>query len=137
MEALKEKIHEYMGTEDSICHMKRDHAALQKKLMQQEVRNKELAREMENLTSELERYRRFSKSLRPGMNGRRFSDLNASSKEVQTEPVDGQPPDYRSLAPLDRASMNGREYEESYPWTARAALTRHHKPSTALPSSTA
>ncbi|KAJ8350329.1 hypothetical protein SKAU_G00254590 [Synaphobranchus kaupii] len=115
VEALKEKIHEYMGTEDSICRIKTDHATLQRKLMQQQVRNKDLAREMENLTSELERYRRFSKSLRPGMNGRRFSDLNASSKEVQTEPVDSQPPDYRSLAPLDRADVNEREYEDSYP----------------------
>ncbi|KAJ8253482.1 hypothetical protein GJAV_G00213430 [Gymnothorax javanicus] len=115
VEALKEKVHGYMGTEDSICRMKRDHAALQRRLTQQEVRNKELAREMENLTSELERYRRFSKSLRPGMNGRRFSDMNTSSKEVQTEPVDGQPPDYRSLAPLHQVSMNGREYEEGYP----------------------
>lgn len=130
VEALKDKIHEYTGTEDSICHMKRDHATLQRKLTQQEVRNKELAREMESLTSELERYRRFSKSLRPGMNGRRFSDLNASSKEVQTEPVDGQPPDYRSLAPLDRAALNGSEYEESYPedspsCTDEASQTKH------------
>ncbi|KAG7467473.1 hypothetical protein MATL_G00154300 [Megalops atlanticus] len=115
VEALKEKIHEYMGTEDSICRMKTDHAALQRKLTQQEVRNKELAREMENLTRELERYRRFSKSLRPGMNGRRFSDLNVSTKEVQTDPTDNQPPDYKSLAPLERAVFNGKPYEESYP----------------------
>ncbi|KAJ8410025.1 hypothetical protein AAFF_G00210660 [Aldrovandia affinis] len=115
VEALKEKIHEYMSTEDSICRMKTDYAALQRKLMQQEVRNKELAREMENLTRELERYRRFSKSLQPGMNGRRFSDLNVSSKEVQTDPTDNQPPDYKSLAPLERAVLNGKQYEESYP----------------------
>ncbi|KAG9339450.1 hypothetical protein JZ751_023587 [Albula glossodonta] len=115
VEALKEKIHEYMGTENSICRMKTDHAALQRKLTQQEVRNKELAREMENLTRELERYRRFSKSLRPGMNGRRFSDLNVSSKEVQTDSTDNQPPDYKSLAPLERAVINGKPYEESYP----------------------
>uniref|UniRef100_A0AAQ6IEG7 Cortactin-binding protein-2 N-terminal domain-containing protein n=1 Tax=Anabas testudineus TaxID=64144 RepID=A0AAQ6IEG7_ANATE len=83
--ALKEKIHEYMGTEESICRMKTDHSTLQRKLTQQEVRNKELAREMETLTRELERYRRFSKSLRPGMNGRRFSDLHVSTKEVQTD----------------------------------------------------
>ncbi|XP_037330844.2 filamin A-interacting protein 1-like [Pungitius pungitius] len=87
--ALKEKIHEYMGTEESFSQMKTDHSTLQRKLTQQEVRNKELAREMETLTRELERYRRFSKSLRPGMNGRRFSDLHVSTKEVQTEPPDG------------------------------------------------
>ncbi|MBN3303558.1 FIL1L protein, partial [Amia calva] len=115
VEALKEKIHEYMGTEDSICRLKSDHGTLQRKLTQQESKNKELAREMENLTRELERYRRFSKSLRPGLNGRRFSDLQVSSKEVQTDPADNKPPDYKSLAPLERAVVNGKLYEESDP----------------------
>ncbi|XP_048855305.1 filamin A-interacting protein 1-like [Brienomyrus brachyistius] len=113
VEALKEKVHEYMGTEDSVCRMKSEHAFLQKKLTQQEVRNKELAREMENLTKELERYRRFSKSLRPGMNGRRFSDLQVSTKEVQTDPTESKPPAYKSVAPLERALMNGKLYEEN------------------------
>lgn len=113
--ALKEKIHEYMGTEDSICRMKTDHSTLQRKLTQQEVRNKELAREMETLTRELERYRRFSKSLRPGMNGRRFSDLHVSSKEVQTEPAEPMSPDYKSMAPLERAVVNGKLYDDSEP----------------------
>ncbi|KAM3850760.1 LOW QUALITY PROTEIN: filamin A-interacting protein 1-like [Diretmus argenteus] len=111
--ALKEKIHEYMGTEESICRMKSDHSTLQRKLTQQEVRNKELAREMETLTRELERYRRFSKSLRPGMNGRRFSDLHVSTKEVQTEPPDLLPPNGKTMAPLERAVVNGKLYDES------------------------
>ncbi|XP_056591376.1 filamin A-interacting protein 1-like isoform X1 [Triplophysa dalaica] len=113
VEALKEKIHEYMATEESICRLKTDHATLQRKLSQQEVRNKELAREMESLTRELERYRRFSKSLRPGMNGRRFSDLQVSSKEVQTDPPDTLSPNYRNLPPLERALVNGRLYVEN------------------------
>ncbi|XP_061572169.1 filamin A-interacting protein 1-like [Cololabis saira] len=113
--ALKEKIHEYMGTEDSICRVKTDHSTLQRKLTQQEVRNKELAREMDTLTRELERYRRFSKSLRPGMNGRRFSDLHASSKEVQTEPVDLMSPNCKAVAPLERAVVNGKLYDENDP----------------------
>ncbi|XP_044200548.1 filamin A-interacting protein 1-like isoform X2 [Thunnus albacares] len=111
--ALKEKIHEYMGTEESICRMKTDHSTLQRKLTQQEVRNKELAREMETLTRELERYRRFSKSLRPGMNGRRFSDLHVSTKEVQTEPLDLMSPNCKTMAPLERAVVNGKLYDES------------------------
>ncbi|XP_072235312.1 filamin A-interacting protein 1-like isoform X2 [Leuresthes tenuis] len=111
--ALKEKIHEYMGTEDSICRMKTDHSSLQRKLTQQEVRNKELAREMETLTRELERYRRFSKSLRPGMNGRRFSDLHVSSKEVQTEPVELASHTCKTAAPLECAVVNGKLYDES------------------------
>ncbi|XP_017282420.1 filamin A-interacting protein 1-like isoform X1 [Kryptolebias marmoratus] len=113
--ALKEKIHEYMGTEESICRMKTDHSTLQRKLTQQEVRNKELAREMETLTRELERYRRFSKSLRPGMNGRRFSDLHVSTKEVQTEPLDLMSPSGKTAVPLERAVVNGKLYDESDP----------------------
>ncbi|KAM4538249.1 filamin A-interacting protein 1-like isoform 2-T3 [Fundulus diaphanus] len=111
--ALKEKIHEYMGTEESICHMKTDYSTLQRKLTQQEVRNKELAREMEVLTRELERYRRFSKSLRPGMNGRRFSDLHVSTKEVQTEPLDLMSPISKTMSPLERAMVNRKIYDES------------------------
>ncbi|KAG5261882.1 hypothetical protein AALO_G00289640 [Alosa alosa] len=115
VEALKEKIHEFMGTEESICRVKSDHTVLQRRLTQQELRNKELAREMENLTRELERYRRISKTLRPGMNGRRFSDLHVSTKEVQTDPTDILPPNYKSLAPLECAVVNGKLYEESDP----------------------
>lgn len=113
VEALKETIHKYMGTEETICHMKTEHATLRRKLTQQEIRNKELAREMETLTRELERYRRFSKSLRPGMNGRRFSDLHISTKEVQTEPTDSFTPNYKNLTLLERAVVNGKLYEDS------------------------
>ncbi|XP_056883789.1 filamin A-interacting protein 1-like [Takifugu flavidus] len=115
VQALKEKIHEYMGTEESIGRMKTDHSTLQRKLTQQEVRNKELAREMETLTRELERYRRFSKSLRPGMNGRRFSDLHVSTKEVQTEPLELVSPNCKVMMPLERAVVNGKLYDESDP----------------------
>nr|XP_046179449.1 filamin A-interacting protein 1-like isoform X1 [Oncorhynchus gorbuscha] len=111
--ALKEKIHEYMGTEENICRMKNDHSTLQRKLTLQEVKNKELSREMETLNRELERYRRFSKSLRPGMNGRRFSDLQVCTKEVQTDLADHLRPNYKSIAPLERAVVNGKLYEES------------------------
>ncbi|XP_051913658.1 filamin A-interacting protein 1-like isoform X2 [Hippocampus zosterae] len=108
--ALKEKIHEYMGQEESICRMLTDHTSLRRKLTQQEVRNKELAREMETLTRELERYRRFSKSLRPGMNGRRFSDLHLATKEVQTEPHD-----LLTEVPLEHVMFNGNLCDESKP----------------------
>ncbi|XP_006130747.1 filamin A-interacting protein 1-like isoform X1 [Pelodiscus sinensis] len=113
VDALKEKIHEYMATEDLICHLRGDHIVLQKKLTQQENKNRELAREIDSLTKELERYRRFSKSLRPSLNGRRISDLQVLSKEVQTDPADSEPPDYKSLVPLERAVINGQLYEES------------------------
>ncbi|XP_051841136.1 filamin A-interacting protein 1-like isoform X1 [Antechinus flavipes] len=113
VDALKEKIHEYMATEDLICHLQSDHTILQKKLNQQENRNRDLGREIESLTKELERYRHFSKNLQPSLNGRRISDLQVFSKEVQTEPADNEPPDYKSLIPLERAVINGQLYEES------------------------
>uniref|UniRef100_A0A4W5RBH5 Filamin A interacting protein 1 like n=1 Tax=Hucho hucho TaxID=62062 RepID=A0A4W5RBH5_9TELE len=94
VEALKEKVQWLMGTEESICRVQMDSSTLQKRLTQQEVRN----RELEGLTHKLDRYRRFSKSLRPGMTGRHFSDLHLSTKEVQKEPADTLPPDYRSLS---------------------------------------
>lgn len=111
--ALKEKIHDYMKTEDNICRLKGDQSVLQRKLNQQENRNKELTKEMENLSKELERYRRFSKSLRPSLNGRRISDFQVFSKEVQTDPIYNEPPDYKSLVPLERAVINGQLYQES------------------------
>ncbi|KAM9449100.1 filamin A-interacting protein 1-like isoform 2-T2 [Salvelinus alpinus] len=110
VEALKEKVQWLMGTEESICQVQMDSSTLQKRLTQQEVRNRELAKEMEGLTHELDRYRRVSKSLRPGIAGRRFSDLHLCTKEVQTEPADTLPPDYRSLTPLE---LSGKLYEES------------------------
>ncbi|XP_004593286.2 filamin A-interacting protein 1-like isoform X1 [Ochotona princeps] len=112
VDALKEKIHEYMATEDLICHLQGDHSVLQKKLSQQENRNRDLGREIESLTKELERYRHFSKSVRPGLHGRRISDPQVFSKEVQTEAGDNEPPDYKSLIPLERAVINGQLYEE-------------------------
>uniref|UniRef100_A0A8C5LA15 Filamin A interacting protein 1-like n=1 Tax=Jaculus jaculus TaxID=51337 RepID=A0A8C5LA15_JACJA len=111
VDVLKEKIHEYMATEDLICHLQGDHSVLQKKLSQQENRNRDLGREIEHLTKELERYRHFSKSLRPNLNGRRISDPQVFSREVQTEAADNGPPDYKSLIPLERA-VNGQCHEE-------------------------
>ncbi|KAJ8013317.1 hypothetical protein DPEC_G00052010 [Dallia pectoralis] len=109
VEALKEKVQKIMGTEESLCQVQMDSSTMKKRLAQQEVKNKELAREMEGLTNEVERYRRFSKSLRPGIPGKRFSDLLQSTKEVQTEPTCPLPLDYRSLAPLEPGS---RLYEQ-------------------------
>ncbi|XP_004636637.1 filamin A-interacting protein 1-like isoform X1 [Octodon degus] len=138
VDALKEKIHEYMATEDLICHLQGDHSVLQKKLNQQENRNRDLGREIENLTKELERYRHFNKSLRPSLNGRRISDPQVFSKEVQTEAVDNEPPDYRSLIPLERAVLNGQLFAESEdqeedPNEEESVLSFRCNPSTALP----
>lgn len=93
VDTLKEKLQMLMGTEESICRVQTDHSSLQKKLTQQEARNRELAREMKELSSELGRYRQI-KNLSPDANRQHFSDPHQTSKEVQTEPADGLPPDY-------------------------------------------
>ncbi|XP_059895228.1 filamin A-interacting protein 1-like [Gadus macrocephalus] len=100
VDSLKDKLQKLLGTDESISKVQMDHSTLQRKLSLQEAKNRELAREMEELTNELERYRHFSKSLRPGVNGRRFSDLHQSTKEVQTEQPASQPPDYRHPVPF-------------------------------------
>ncbi|KAG7220979.1 hypothetical protein INR49_010228, partial [Caranx melampygus] len=93
VDTLKEKLQKLMGTEESICRVQTDHSSLQKKLTQQEARNRELAREMKELSSELGRYRQI-KNLSPDANRQHFSDLHQTTKEVQTEPADSLPPDY-------------------------------------------
>ncbi|XP_071334454.1 filamin A-interacting protein 1-like [Trachinotus anak] len=93
VDTLKEKLQKLMGTEESICRVQTDHSSLQRKVTQQEARNRELAKEMKELSSELDRYRRI-KNLTPAVNTQHFSDLHQTTKEVQTEPADSLPPDY-------------------------------------------
>ncbi|KAF0026637.1 hypothetical protein F2P81_021374 [Scophthalmus maximus] len=93
VETLKEKLQKLMGTEASICRVQTDHSSLQLKLTQQEARNRELAREMKDLSGELDRCRRI-KNPTPSANRKLFSDLHQTTKEVQTKPADSLPPDY-------------------------------------------
>lgn len=81
--ALKEKLQKLAGTEESICRVQTDHYSLQRKLAQQEIKNKELAREMKELIGELERCRQL-KNLVPAANRQHFS-VSQTTKEVQTE----------------------------------------------------
>lgn len=87
VETLKEKLQKLMGTEESICRVQTDHSVLQKKLTQQEAKNRELARELTELNSELDRYRRV-KSLTPDANRQHYQDYYQTTKEVQTESPD-------------------------------------------------
>nr|XP_020465152.1 filamin A-interacting protein 1-like [Monopterus albus] len=93
VDALKEKLKNLMGTEESISRVQTDHSSLQRKLTQQEARNRELAREMKDLSSELDRFRQI-KSLTTASNRSQFSDHHQTTKEVQTEPVDSLLGDY-------------------------------------------
>ncbi|XP_035532025.1 filamin A-interacting protein 1-like [Morone saxatilis] len=92
VDTLKEKLQKLMGTEESICKVQTDHSTLQRKLTQQEARNRELAKEMTELSSELERYRQI-KNFTPGASRQHLSDLHQATKEVQTE-QGSVPPDY-------------------------------------------
>uniref|UniRef100_A0A665V5Z2 Filamin A interacting protein 1 like n=1 Tax=Echeneis naucrates TaxID=173247 RepID=A0A665V5Z2_ECHNA len=93
VDILKEKLQKLMVTDESICRVQTDHSSLQNKLKQQEARNRELAREMKELSSELDRYRRI-KNQTPGANRKLFPEPLHTTKEVQTEPADGLPTDY-------------------------------------------
>uniref|UniRef100_A0A672HFX9 Filamin A interacting protein 1 like n=1 Tax=Salarias fasciatus TaxID=181472 RepID=A0A672HFX9_SALFA len=93
VDALKEKLQKLMGTEESICRVQMDQSTLQRRLSQQEAKNKELATEMEELLGELDRYRRI-KNVTPVAN-REFSNPHQTTKEVQTEPAESILPTYR------------------------------------------
>lgn len=93
VDSLKEKLQKLMGTEESICRMQVDQSALQSKLSQQEAKNKELAREMKELTAELDRYRQIN-SLKLGAN-KHTAVHDQTTREVQTEPAQSLLPDYR------------------------------------------
>ncbi|KAK9537850.1 hypothetical protein VZT92_005427 [Zoarces viviparus] len=93
VDTLKQKLHQLMGTEESICQVQTDHSTLRRKLTQQEASNRELAREMKELCGELDRHGQIQ-NLTHGANKRRFADLHQTTKEVQTEPPESLPPDY-------------------------------------------
>ncbi|XP_037832190.1 filamin A-interacting protein 1-like [Kryptolebias marmoratus] len=91
VDTLKEKLQKLMGTEESITKVQMDQTTLQRKLTQQEVKNKELAMVMEKLTSELDMYRQIQ-------NNRSFSHHLQTTKEVQTEPAESMPPNYNNCS---------------------------------------
>lgn len=106
VDTLKEKLQKLMGTEESICRVQNDHSTLQRKLGQQEARNRELAREMMELSSELDSYRQIT-NFTPGARRQHFSDPHQTTREVQTEEKGSLPPDYNE-------KLDG-EYEDEDP----------------------
>ncbi|XP_047457893.1 filamin A-interacting protein 1-like isoform X2 [Mugil cephalus] len=92
VETLKEKLQKLMGTEESICRVQSDQSTLQRNLTQQEAKNKDLAKEIKELTGELDRYKQI-KNVTTGAN-KYFSNHLQTTKEVQTEPVESVLPDY-------------------------------------------
>lgn len=86
VDTLKEKLQKLMGTEESISKVQMDQSILQRKLTQQEAKNKELAKVMEKLMHELDMYRQTQ--------NKNFSHHHQTTREVQTEPADNTPPNY-------------------------------------------
>ncbi|TNN54050.1 Filamin A-interacting protein 1-like [Liparis tanakae] len=89
VDSLKQKLQQLMGTEESVCRAQADRSTLQRKLSRQEASNQELAREVKELTGELDRHGQM-KSLTPGAERQRHADRHRATKEVQTEPADGE-----------------------------------------------
>ncbi|MEQ2181819.1 hypothetical protein GOODEAATRI_015462 [Goodea atripinnis] len=83
--ALKEKIHELMNKEDQLSQLQVDFSLLQQRFMEEEERKRRMSLDVENLTKELEASKRYSRALRPTLNGRRMVDVPVTSTAVQTE----------------------------------------------------
>ncbi|XP_024142035.1 filamin A-interacting protein 1-like [Oryzias melastigma] len=86
LDSLKEKLQKLTGTEESICRVQMDHTRLQRKLTQQEIKNKKLAVEMEELKSELEEYRHIqnlhlNKGVQTELEENMVPDLKRSNDE--------------------------------------------------------
>ncbi|XP_056620555.1 filamin-A-interacting protein 1 isoform X2 [Triplophysa dalaica] len=85
VQALKEKIHELMNKEDQLSQLQVEYAVLQKRLIEEEEKKKNTSQEFLKLTQELEATKRYSRALRPSMNGRRMVDVPLTSTAVQTD----------------------------------------------------
>ncbi|XP_073789854.1 filamin-A-interacting protein 1 isoform X2 [Danio rerio] len=85
VEALKEKIHELMNKEDQLSQLQVDYTVLQQRFVEEEDKKKNMSQEVVKLTKELEATKRYSRALRPSMNGRRIVDVPLTSTAVQTD----------------------------------------------------
>lgn len=84
IDALSDKLKKLSGTEESICRVQMDHSTLQRKLAQQDTKNKDLDREIKELTCELDNYRKM-KNIPTGAASLYGSTPNQVTKGVQTE----------------------------------------------------
>ncbi|XP_039546124.1 filamin-A-interacting protein 1 isoform X1 [Pimephales promelas] len=85
VQALKEKIHELMNKEDQLSQIQVDYTVLQQRFIEEEDKKKDMNLEVLKLTKELEATKRYSRALRPSMNGRRIVDVPLASTAVQTD----------------------------------------------------
>ncbi|XP_041832464.1 filamin-A-interacting protein 1 isoform X2 [Melanotaenia boesemani] len=103
--ALKEKIHELMNKEDQLSQLKVDFSVLQQRFMEEEEKKKSMGQEVETLTKELEATKRYSRALRPSMNGRRMVDVPVTSTAVQTDLLTTEPAEDETAAVFIRKSF--------------------------------
>ncbi|XP_061785476.1 filamin-A-interacting protein 1 [Nerophis lumbriciformis] len=105
IQALKEKIHELMTKEDQLAQLQVDYSILQQRLLEEQERRKSTSQEVTNLSQELEANRKYSRALRPGMNGRRMVDAALTSTAVQTDVLASESVDDDTAAGFIRKSV--------------------------------
>ncbi|KAM6954648.1 filamin-A-interacting protein 1-like isoform 2-T2 [Aplochiton taeniatus] len=103
--ALKEKIHELMNKEDQFSQLQVDYSVLQQRFIEEEDKKKSMSQEVADLTIELEVTKRYSRALRPSMNGRRIVDVPVTSAAVQTDIVASEPVEEETPAVFIRKSV--------------------------------
>uniref|UniRef100_A0A8D0ZPF8 Cortactin-binding protein-2 N-terminal domain-containing protein n=1 Tax=Sus scrofa TaxID=9823 RepID=A0A8D0ZPF8_PIG len=105
VQALKEKIHELMNKEDQLSQLQVDYSVLQQRFMEEENKNKNMGQEVLHLTKELELSKRYSRALRPSVNGRRMVDIPVTSTGVQTDAVSSEAAEEETPAVFIRKSF--------------------------------
>ncbi|XP_073348339.1 filamin-A-interacting protein 1 [Pagrus major] len=103
--ALKEKIHELMNKEDQLSQLQVDYSVLQQRFMEEEEKKKSMSHEVANLTKELEATKRYSRALRPSMNGSRMVNVPVTSTAVQTDVMASGPAEDETAAGFIRKSV--------------------------------
>ncbi|XP_075454113.1 filamin-A-interacting protein 1 isoform X2 [Ascaphus truei] len=105
VQALKEKIHDMMNKEDQLSQLQVDYSVLQKRFIEEENKNKNMGQDVLKLTKELEISKRYSRAIRPSMNGRRMVDVPVTSTGVQTDSVNNELVEEESPAVFIRKSF--------------------------------
>ncbi|XP_042359067.1 filamin-A-interacting protein 1 isoform X3 [Plectropomus leopardus] len=105
VQALKEKIHELMNKEDQLSQLQVDYSVLQQRFMEEEEKKKSMSHDFANLTQELEATKRYSRALRPSMNGTRMVNVPVTSTAVQTDVMVNEPAEDETAAGFIRKSV--------------------------------
>lgn len=105
VQALKEKIHDLMNKEDQLSQLQVDFSVLQQRFIEEEENKRTMSQEVDHLTKELEATKRYSRALRPGMNGRRMVDVPVTSTAVQTDAEASESAEHETAAGFIRKSV--------------------------------